>query len=312
MIYSRFSKINCEISKIGLGTAQFGMDYGFSKAKTQAEVDKLLHACVNKGINFLDTARDYGDSEKKIGNFIKRNPKSNFTIATKIQRILPEAASDQKTLYDYLVRSVETSLKLLGVTQLDMLFLHQTDEYITQNKKFWNIIFVLRDKGLFKSFGISVYEVEETKQLIELNGSVVDFVQIPYNIFDQRFSPLLPFLKSRNVGIISRSVFLKGMIPAESEHIPEELVAIKSFKDKLYTMAQNLNLSPTALAFLFAVENGAIDSTLCGVSTVEHLEDNIKTLDRLDAARHLEEEIKGLAISDPFLIDPRKWKEFLV
>ena len=60
-----------EISKFGLGTVQFGLDYGFTKRKTQDEVNSILKTAVDNNITLIDTAREYGDSEEKIGNFIE-------------------------------------------------------------------------------------------------------------------------------------------------------------------------------------------------------------------------------------------------
>ena len=73
-----------KISRLGLGTVQFGLDYGYTKKLSQREVDSILDGCAGAGIRFLDTARDYGDSEKKIGNYFKRHPRAGWVVATKL------------------------------------------------------------------------------------------------------------------------------------------------------------------------------------------------------------------------------------
>ena len=83
---NNFRNSKYEISKFGLGTVQFGLDYGFTKRKTQEEVDSILNTANNNGITLIDTAREYGDSEEKIGNFLE-NYKNNFVIATKLRLI---------------------------------------------------------------------------------------------------------------------------------------------------------------------------------------------------------------------------------
>ena len=86
MLMNNFKKSNYEISKFGLGTVQFGLDYGFTKRKTQNEVNDILRTAFNNGITLIDTAREYGDSEDKIGNFMA-NYKNNFVVATKLRII---------------------------------------------------------------------------------------------------------------------------------------------------------------------------------------------------------------------------------
>ena len=77
---------NFNLSNFGLGTVQFGLDYGFTKRKTQDEVNVILKTAVDNDINLIDTAREYGDSEEKIGNFISEND-NDFVIATKLKLI---------------------------------------------------------------------------------------------------------------------------------------------------------------------------------------------------------------------------------
>ncbi len=86
MLMNNFKNSKYKISKFGLGTVQFGLDYGFTKRKTQDEVNKILKTATDNGITLIDTAREYGDSEEKIGNFIE-NYNHNFVIATKLRLI---------------------------------------------------------------------------------------------------------------------------------------------------------------------------------------------------------------------------------
>ena len=71
MLMNNFKNSKYDISKFGLGTVQFGLDYGFTKRKTQDEVNSILKTAVDNDITLIDTAREYGDSEEKIGNFIE-------------------------------------------------------------------------------------------------------------------------------------------------------------------------------------------------------------------------------------------------
>jgi len=308
MIYSKLPKGKISISKIGLGTVQFGMDYGFTRAKSQKEVDEILERCITLGVNFLDTAREYGDSERKIGDFIRRHPNANFVIATKISKITKEVSKNKKELADYVLKSVKTSQKLLNTDRIDLLQLHQIDKFVVDNEYFWETVSDIKEKKFFYLFGVSVYDTETTENLINKYLDLIDFIQIPYNVFDQRFFCLFSLLEQKGIGIISRSTFLKGIIPAEFDKIPDELNKIKPYKEKLCAISQKAGLTVEELALLFVVSSKFIQATLVGVNSVEELETNIKVLENQPLLEKVYSEINELRVEDHFLIDPRYWR----
>src|SRR3989338_3414793 len=110
-----------KISRLGLGTAQFGMNYGYTKIKSQCEVNDILSACLEYGINFLDTARGYGDSECKIGNFIKSVPENSFVVGTKLARISEADNENPRQLKEQIFRSISDSIENLNVNNIDLL-----------------------------------------------------------------------------------------------------------------------------------------------------------------------------------------------
>ena len=297
------------LSRIGLGTVQFGMDYGYTKKKPQKQVDEILTCCLNRGVNFLDTARDYGDSEEKIGSFIKRTPKNNFFIATKISKINPSISKNKKKLLEHVVKSIESSLSLLQVEKIELLQLHQADNSIIGNDFFWDIIMHLKEKKVFNRFGVSVYDVDSTKDMLNKYHRCIDFIQIPYNVFDQRFSEIFSFLKDKKISIMSRSVFLKGIITAPEEAVPSELNEIKYFKNKLLNISRDSGLSVSDLALLFVINHKAINTTILGVDSVQELQANIAALKNNDLFEKVKIEVGHLRIKDSYLIDPRKWAQ---
>ncbi len=309
MIYSKLTNSNIEISKIGLGTVQFGMDYGFTKAKDQKEVDEILDKSLKLGVNFVDTARDYKSSEEKLGNFIKNHPHSNFVIATKIVGINKIVASDKMKLYKHILESIENSLRMLKIEKVELLQLHQSGEYILNNKYFWEIINQMKGKGLFDLFGVSVYDLEEAKNIVNHYSDYVDFIQVPYNVFDQRFSSLFPLFKEKEIDIIGRSAFLKGIIPVENKKIPDELNKIKFYKDRLFNIAEKVGFSVTELALLFVISSNFIQTAIVGVDSPEEMESNVRALEKLDSFRSIEKEMNELKIEDRSLIDPRCWEQ---
>lgn len=301
----KLGKTKFELSKIGLGTVQFGLDYGFTKKKSQDEVDEILAFAAKKGINFIDTARSYGDSEEKIGNFISQN-KNQFIIGTKLEKISFEDTKDRETLKTKIMHSVETSLNKLKLTHLDILQLHQTDEFLINNQEFWEILLSLKEEKIVVSIGASVYEESETRHLINCYGEYIDFFQVPYNIFDRRFETLETLFKDNKIGVVSRSAFLKGIIPCKIEELPEELNGLKVYKQKLEEISKELSMQPAEVALLYVYSKNFITSTILGVDTVEELKLNIRTVEEKQIVNQMRL-FDDLEVRDQRLIDPRMW-----
>ena len=180
MLINKFKGSDYKISKLGLGTVQFGLDYGFTKKKTQDEVNSILETAVNNDVTLIDTAREYGDSESKIGNFISEFD-NDFVIATKLRLIDNLNDLDFNTLENSIYSSVNESLDSLSLDKIPILQLHQTDEILFKNVDFWEVIAQLKEDNLIDLFGVSVYGLEETQFILNNFTDSVDFFQIPYN-----------------------------------------------------------------------------------------------------------------------------------
>lgn len=309
MLMNNFGNSKYEISKFGLGTVQFGLDYGFTKRKTQDEVNSILQTANENGITLLDTAREYGDSEEKIGNFME-NYKHNFVVATKLRLIDDLDNLNYSNLKNCVYNSVEESLEMLQLNKIPILQLHQTVDKIYKNDEFWNVINQLKEDNLIDLFGVSVYELHETRFITENYMNSVDFFQIPYNIFDRRFDDIQEKLMNNNLGLISRSTFLKGIIPCSIEEIPKGLEEIKPFKEKLSELASELNVTEADLASIFVYYNDYINSTILGVNSSEELESNINSINRFNENLLKNVNFDNLRVNNDYLIDPRKWKNF--
>lgn len=300
---------NLNISKFGLGTVQFGIDYGFTRKKNQKEVNEILSTAVDNNITLIDTAREYGDSEEKIGNFMQ-NYDNQFIIATKLKIIKNIRDITEKDLRKNIYDSVTESLDNLKIDRIPILQLHQVDEYLYRNNNFWNIIHDLKKEKLIDKFGVSVYEISETEYILNNKNEFVDYFQVPFNIFDRRFEDLHDKLESKNIGLISRSTFLKGIIPCEIEKVPSELKSIIPYKIKLQNLADKLAITAEELATVFVFYNNFINSTIFGVDSSQELENNINSINKINEKDFALIDFDEFKISDLNLIDPRKWPNF--
>ena len=302
----QLGKTGLQVSKLGLGTVQFGLDYGFTLKKTQEEVDLLLNMASRKGVNLIDTASEYGDSEVKIGNYLRNND-HDFLVATKLAKIPQEKINNPSAIRDHVESSVYKSLSNLNMSQLPLLQLHQTDEVLLKNELFWAIILHLKSKGVIRTFGVSVYEVNETAWLMDNYHTVIDFFQIPYNIFDRRFDILKSTFSRFDMGIISRSVFLKGMIPCSIQQVPASLKRIIPYKERLNSLAANMGMTSEILAIKYVCCNPMIHSTIVGVNTPAELEKNLQSIIQPEAFNFASNEFISLSIEDQGITDPRRW-----
>jgi len=145
--------------KICLGTVQFGLNYGIEKKKIEiSEIDKILTMALENGISVLDTAQNYGDSEKIIGKFKKS---SNFKIISKISST---SLNDTNNL-EQLKRVLKNSLDNLRIPFLDGLLLHKPEDL--KNTDFLNNLNILKEEGYFTNLGVSIYSPDEANLALE-------------------------------------------------------------------------------------------------------------------------------------------------
>lgn len=300
-----------KISRLGLGTVQFGMDYGFTRAKSQGEVERILAEAEKEGINFLDTAPGYGDSEEKIGRCLRGSKAGAFRIATKIERVPADALVDAVKAEAHVRRSVEASTKRLSADRIFLLQTHQADDLELLSDGFWTAVRKLRREKLFDFFGVSVYDVEPTKNILLRYGDAIDFVQVPYNRLDERFWSLRNLLKEKGAGVAVRSAFARGVLsrgepdpatpPAQAEKIRVELEALKK-----RALALDLSLSDYALAWVLS--QGWVDTTLVGVDTPAELAADAAVLGRLERILPaLRAEAASPRTAGGVEMDPRRW-----
>lgn len=300
---------NYKLSNFGLGTVQFGLDYGFTKRKTQNEVNDILKTAVDNNITLIDTAREYGDSEEKIGNFISEND-NDFIIATKLKLINNFENCDYDAFRNNIFESVNESLDFLNIDKIPILQLHQVDKDLYSNSDFWSCVGELKKEKLINNFGVSIYDVEDGEFLLNNHGNLIDYLQIPYNIFDRRFDDIFKIIQENSVDLITRSTFLKGIIPCAMDDVPDEIDEIKQYKSKLESISNDLNIPVDELALIFVYYNKNIASTILGVNSPEELKNNVNSVNKFNESILDSINFDDLKITNQRLIDPRQWNSF--
>ncbi len=272
------------MSKLVLGTVQFGLQYGVNSAGRPSEeaVKGILAEAAKGGINTLDTSSAYGNSEEILGECI--TPEKGFKIVSKY----PKGGIPVGEMFD-------SSLKRLKVDKLYGYLLHHFEVY-RNNPKVWNEFVALKELGKVQKIGFSLYTPEELQFILD-NKSPFDLIQVPFNIFDKKFLPYMKDLHGKGVEIHVRSTFLQGLFFKDREALPEKLKPMKKYLLRLDEFSKQSGLSISEIALNYNLQNPYIDGVLIGVDNVEQLKMNLASVK--DTPIDIEIEVKEQELLNP-------------
>jgi len=203
------SRLNHDLSVIGLGTWQLGADWGDVK---DGDATAVLNAARDAGVTFFDTADVYGDgrSETFIGNYMKEHGSENLTVATKMGRRADPHVPEAFTLDNFRAWT-DRSRKNLGVDTLDLVQLHCPPTPVYSSDEVFDNLDLLVDEGVIGKYGVSVETCAEAMTAIARPN--VASVQIILNIFRRKpLEEVLPAAAAAGVGIIARVPLASGLL----------------------------------------------------------------------------------------------------
>src|ERR1700730_18572499 len=222
MQYRKLGKTNFKVSEVSLGAWQIGGSWG---DVSDEDAERVVHAAIDNGTNFIDTADVYGDgrSERFIAKVLSETKEQVF-VATKAGRRLQPHTVDGYNRAN-LTAFVERSLKNLRRETLDLVQLHCPPTGVYYQPEVFAALDELKQEGKSLYYGVSVEKVEEALKAIEYPGLAT--VQIIFNIFRQRPAGLFfPVAKQRDIGILVRlplsSGLLSGKINRQTTFSPED------------------------------------------------------------------------------------------
>lgn len=283
------------MSKIVLGTVQFGINYGINNSTGQVPQDEVCNILKNAeraGIETLDTSSAYGTSELVLGKALKES-NTRFKIVSKYP-MCDQSVSD----------TFCQSLENLGVSELYGYLVHHFEFYI-EHQEIFDEMTVLKDEGKIQKVGFSLYSVDELKFLFD-NNVKFDIIQFPYNIFDRQFEPYMQIMAENGVEIHTRSAFLQGLFFKETNTLPDVLKPLRIYLDKLHRYCDCKGVGIEQLAFGYVLANDNVKGALIGVDNQIQLEANLKVAsykllqDDLDF-------IKSINIKEKELLNPSNW-----
>jgi len=269
---------NNSISKLTLGTVQLGLNYGIANNEGKPDEEKafrIFDSALASGVNCIDTAADYGDSEKVIGKYLSayKIRRSDISIVTKFQ-LGKISASDVEIV---MMRSVEKSLKNLNTDYLDILLIHNAKEYSTFGNKITKVYENLLDKGIIKLAGASCYEFDEIEVMLE--NDIYHAFQIPVNMLDMRITKGDGARRLQNKLVFARSVFLQGLFYLNPTNLKGNLKEIGKYLIKINEIAEEMNISVAQLAVSYVKSLKYVNSLVIGADNPEHIHENAKLID---------------------------------
>ena len=290
--------------KIGLGTTQFGFDYGISNHSGQvdeSEVREIIAIAEQAGVRVIDTAAVYGDAEERLGRALA--PDHRFRIVTKLPR-LPDGLGIAAT--DEWVRgTVAASLGRLRAAAVYGLLVHRVADLLgTGGPQLWSTLASLQGDGAVEKIGASVYTAHDLDSLLERYP--LQLVQVPLNVFDQRLleSGHLERLKAAGIEVHARSVFLQGLLLMDPDTLADPYfdparVPLAAFR----SAAAAVGCTPLQAAVSFAMSVGEIDAAVLGVTDAAQFAEIIAA-----AAPTLPLDwYRPFAVGDERILDPSRW-----
>lgn len=286
------------LSRLALGTAQLGMDYGVvapSRAPDEGAARAILDAAWDSGITCFDTARLYGEAEARIGAWRAATGHAPLVI-TKFGKRDNAAAVEG---------DLASSMAALGVTCLDGVLAHRAEDLRAPG-----VAAALRgavDKGRLGAFGASVYEPDAAARALAVPG--VTLLQAPLSAFDRRLveSGVLARAAAGGVAVFARSVFLQGLLLADPECLPEFFEPAAPALRRFRAIAGAAHMSPAALALASVLAEDGVASVVIGVTDADEMRANAQAAGQnVDPAAIAEARAAGRNLPMA-MIDPRQW-----
>lgn len=284
--------------RLALGSVQFGLPYGVANKSGQvsrAEAKLMVRLALENGIDTLDTAMAYGESEKYLGEISVET----FKVVTKLPGI-PNGCLD---INNWIHEQVSSSIVRLGVGQVYGLLLHKSEDLLGPNaREIYRALDSLKEKGLVKKIGVSIYSPNELESLKK--DFSFDLIQAPFNLIDQRLlhSGWMKKLKDNGVEIHTRSTFLQGLLLMKETDIQPKFSPWKHLWKKWHDWLDENNIYALQASLAFSLSFSEIDRVVVGADSLSQLQQIFDVI-----KLPLICDFPSIDCDDDYLINPSRW-----
>lgn len=289
-------------SRLTLGTAQLGMRYGIandSGMPTEKEARAILEAAWGAGITCFDTARAYGEAERRIGEWCAATGQRP-AVVSKIPA-LAAGTNGPATV----CTAVDQTCAMLGTGTVAGMMMHRSADLLVPGVA--DALQDLRGAGRIGAFGVSVYTVDEARAAMRVQG--VSLLQIPMSIFDWRAadSGIAADAADRGIAVFARSIYCQGLLFLDPENLPSHVAGARATLQRLHSIASEARLDLQTLALGALQGIPGLTSIIIGAESVNQVSASVA------AARHktspdLVRAIRAATADlSPSITDPRTW-----
>lgn len=284
--------------RLGIGTVQFGLNYGIANQHGKVNLDQsraIINYAKELGIDTLDTAAAYGESELVLGQC----DLAGMRLVSKLQRL----PTDLQDAAGWAEEQTKATLLRCKQTQLyGFLFHHADDLFTSAGHLAYQRLILLKEAGVIKKLGVSAYHPEQLdKILLDFD---FDLVQLPLNVIDRRFclSGCLDRLKKRNIEIHARSLFLQGLLLMNPTDYPDYFKPWKPLLEQWHLWVMGNSMSPLEACIQHVKSYQEIDRMIVGV-------ENIKQLSEIASSfiREAQQAPAVFSLEEERLINPSNW-----
>jgi aryl-alcohol dehydrogenase-like predicted oxidoreductase len=297
------------IDRLVLGTVQLGLNYGINNKHGKPSFEdalKILDKAYEIGIRIFDTAYAYGDAEAIIGGWLSKNKLHNEVRV--ISKLKPNIFDEIPCSKEVFKEQVSKSLERLKIDTLDGYLFH-TPAYV-YNDDAIEALLDCKSEGLIKNCGVSIYD--EKDALYAAGHRMIDYIQVPYNVLDQRLdqTDFFNIKNNNNKVVFARSPFIQGLVFMDVDFVPDHLSKAKDYINSLDKIIAQYNVSRLMASMLFPLYNSMNDYIVFGVDTVEQLVDDCKIVGENmkidDCIRSLKKEF---GVTEKSIVIPSLWKK---
>lgn len=289
--------------RIVLGTVQFGLAYGITNSTGKVsfeEVKKILDLALKNGVNTLDCASTYGDSEAAVGKAAYELGKSHSFKA--ISKVHLKDGDIKSQVYS----QIEKTLKDLKGIGLFGLLAHHGQQILQYRDEFTKVLYDAQREFKISRIGASVYDLSELENIQKVLK--LELIQIPFNVFNQSFleGEILARLTHEGCEVHARSLFLQGLLLAKKSPEPQFFAPYKNNFDHYHEVVKDSGMSALDLNLAHGFKQSSIHKLVLGVTSSQEF---VEVLQAVERAQHAQLPNLGhLASHDEALINPAKWK----
>jgi aryl-alcohol dehydrogenase-like predicted oxidoreductase len=286
------------VNRLALGTVQFGLTYGIANQTGQVtplEAKAMLQLTLANGIDMLDTAIAYGNSEIFLGEAGTKG----FKVVTKLPA-MPDDCADVST---WVQQQVSASLSRLGVTAIYGLLIHRSEQLLgPYGDELFQALQALKDNGQVQKVGVSIYSPSELEALTQQHR--FDLVQAPFNLIDRRLHSTgwLKRLKDDDVEVHTRSVFLQGLLLMAQADMPSKFSPWCGVWQTWHRWLADHDSSAVQACLAFPLSFPEIDRVVVGADSVNQLAQIVSASNSQPISN-----LPDLDCEDESLINPANW-----